>query len=104
MGQLVKGIKPWTTPSASDGMRGGDRDSQNVRKQLDPAGQHGPWSDYWIAQCKDGKVRRIGAGVQPLAHGVPGRVGQLRAYGNAIVPLEAAIFIRAALDFIKESR
>ncbi len=89
--------------------------SRNGRKQgskplragkSKPAGrsQAGPWSDYWVAQCKDGKVRRIGTGIQPLAHGVPGRVGMLRAYGNAIVPLEAAIFVQAAVGFVKEAR
>jgi DNA (cytosine-5)-methyltransferase 1 len=34
----------------------------------------------------------------PLAHGVPGRVGLLRGYGNAIVPQAAAEFIAAFLD------
>lgn len=32
-----------------------------------------------------------------LAHGIPGRVGQLRAYGNSIVPAVAAAFIEAYL-------
>jgi DNA (cytosine-5)-methyltransferase 1 len=31
-----------------------------------------------------------------LAHGVSGRVGRLRAYGNAIVPQVAAAFIMAS--------
>jgi DNA (cytosine-5)-methyltransferase 1 len=33
----------------------------------------------------------------PLAHGIPARVGKLRAYGNSIVPQVAAAFIEAAL-------
>jgi hypothetical protein len=32
-----------------------------------------------------------------VAHGIPGRVGKLRALGNAIVPALAAEFIRAAM-------
>lgn len=34
-------------------------------------------------------------GLSLLAHGIPGRVGRLRAYGNAIVPHVAAEFIKA---------
>ena len=51
--------------------------------------------------CADGKARRIEPGTFPLAHGVPNRVGRLRAYGNAIVPQVAAAFIRAYRD-VKE--
>lgn len=36
------------------------------------------------------------------AHGVPGRVGLLRGYGNAIVPQVAATFIRAALEATRD--
>ena len=36
----------------------------------------------------------------PLAHGVSGRVGRLRGYGNAIVPQVAAEFIRAVMEAI----
>lgn len=35
---------------------------------------------------------------QPLSTGEPGRVGRLRAYGNAIVPQEAAEFVASFLD------
>jgi DNA (cytosine-5)-methyltransferase 1 len=41
---------------------------------------------------------RIKPGLSLLANGIPGRVGRLRAYGNAIVPQTAAEFIRAAID------
>jgi DNA (cytosine-5)-methyltransferase 1 len=54
------------------------------------------WSAIeWIA-CADGKARPTQPGLFPLAHGVPARVGRLRAYGNAIVPQVAAAFIAAA--------
>lgn len=59
------------------------------------SGDAGPWSNYVWLPCADGKARRIEPGLEPLAHGVPGRVGRLRGYGNAIVPEVAARFIQA---------
>ena len=54
------------------------------------------WRDVeWLA-CADGKARSTQPGIHPLADGLPGRVGQLRAYGNSIVPPLAAD-IRAGL-------
>lgn len=56
----------------------------------------GFWSDFDLLPCTDGKARRVESGLQPLAHGVPERVGLLRGYGNGIVPQVAAVFIEAA--------
>lgn len=75
------------------------------------------WSDFRIIACLDGNARRVGRGVQPLAHGLPrnmgrgqpelfrlarrargNRVGRLKGYGNAIVPQVAAEFVRAYME------
>jgi len=56
------------------------------------------WSSYEGLRCADGAIRRAEPGTFPLAYGVPGRVGKLRAYGNAIVPQVAAEFIKAYLE------
>lgn len=56
------------------------------------------WSAYDIVPCADGKARRIEPGTFPLAHGIPARVGKLRAYGNAIVPQVAAEFIQSYIE------
>lgn len=60
----------------------------------------GFWGAFDVVPCADGKARRIESGTFPLAHGVPGRVGKLRAYGNAIVPQVAAGFIEAFLEAV----
>jgi DNA (cytosine-5)-methyltransferase 1 len=54
------------------------------------------WSPSDPIECTDGKSRRVEPGTFPLAHGIPGRVGLLRGYGNAINPELAAEFIQAA--------
>lgn len=60
-----------------------------------PGPLHGFWSDADWLLCRDGKWRPVEPGTFPLAHGVSGRVGLLRGYGNAINPHAAAEFIRA---------
>lgn len=75
--------------------------SSKARKQrIRPDSRDASDSSFWSAcdwlPCTDGKARPVEPGSFPLAHGVPNRVGKLRAYGNAIVPQVAAELIRAA--------
>jgi len=67
-----------------------------------PAGAEG-WSGAYWHECLDGKARRIPTEPElfPLADGVSGRVGQLRAYGNAIVPQVAAQFVTAFMEAVQ---
>lgn len=55
------------------------------------------WTDCDWIKCTDGKARPVESGTQPLATGIPQRLGRLRAYGNSIAPQVAAVFIEAAL-------
>lgn len=82
----------------------GDSDNARLEGRRDDAGEHAgqlavgpasPWRDLEWLPCSDGKARPTQPGLFPLAHGIPNRVGRLRAYGNAIVPQVAAEVIRA---------
>ena len=61
-------------------------------------GGSGGWREIEWLECSDGKARATQPGIRPLADGIPGRVGQLRGYGNAIVPQVAAVFVRAFME------
>ena len=63
-----------------------------------PDAAHGGWGNPDWLHCRDDKWRPDEPGTFPLAHGIPARVGRLRAYGNAIVPQVAAEFVGAVMD------
>ena len=67
-------------------------------QETERSGDGCAWSGFTFVQCADGKARPVKPGILPLADGVPGRVGQIRAYGNAIVPQVAAEFIKAYME------
>ena len=80
------------------------------RELSETQGQEARWSDngsrgagsfwsnaIWLTGA-DGKTRRAEPSIPLLAHGIPARVGRLRAYGNAIVPQVAAEVIAAFME------
>ena len=82
------------------GILGDDDDDARFEgrsERRDGAGKLFAW-EASLVECRDGKRRPTQPGIFPLAHGVPGRVGLLRGYGNAIVPQVAAAFIQAYLE------
>ena len=74
----------------------------DIQKRLENGHQDGfgrpAWIDIEYIPCADGKARPTQPGIHPLANGIPGRVGKLRAYGNAIVPQLAAEFVMAHME------
>lgn len=86
--------------STSQGLEGresepGERSDQRLSAEA------GSWSDFYIVECREKgtlKYRRVGSRVFPLVNGFPRRVEQIRAYGNAIVPQVAAVFVRAFME------
>ena len=72
--------------------------SQDAAGRCDSGAANGFWDACDWLPCRDGKARPVEPGTFPLAHGISGRVGRLRAYGNAIVPQVAQTFIEAYLE------
>jgi DNA (cytosine-5)-methyltransferase 1 len=92
--------------SSEEAQRGGERELDGdsaIRLEHASAGMgdglagptNGHWRDADWLRCRDGKWRPVEPGTFPLASGIPNRMGRLRAYGNAIVPQVAAVFVMA---------
>lgn len=60
--------------------------------------RYGAWDTAEWIFGHDGKARRVEPSIRLLAHGIPARVGKLRALGNAFVPQVAAEFIEAYIE------
>lgn len=81
----------------------GEVREQRIRPDARPDHRGGSaWRGAGAILGHDGKARRFEPGIRLLAHGVPARVGRLRAYGNAIVPEAAAEVIGAFMDCYPE--
>ena len=81
-----------------------DGEAGRLVEGADPAGADatdGVWRDPDWLLCRDGKWRPVEPGTFPLADGLPGRMGLLRGYGNAIVPPLAAEFVMAFLESLR---
>lgn len=90
-----------TEPDAVEAVRNGARREQPERRGCD--GRPSFWDEYAvIGPDPEGKYRRIEPGTSPLVTRLPGHVGQIRAYGNAINPQVAAEVIAAYLDLEDE--
>lgn len=103
---------PGSFPSALGGVHSGQEGAGARDGEPKRCGTAGLWTSplhgFWGAAdwlfCQDGKWRPVEPGTQPLAHGIPGRVGRLRAYGNAIVPEAAALFVASYLDIEQQMK
>ena len=60
------------------------------------------WNGVY-APCTDGKYRLVNPGIRMLANGLPGRVGRIRGFGNAIVPQVAAVFVTSAFEALNDA-
>ena len=109
-----RGAKPVREEQSSPQCAGGGAGSGSIALADADTGDCDGWADEpergtqrrnatWWAGAEwtvgaDGKARRFEPGIRLLAHGVPARVGKLRAFGNAIVPQVAAEIIGAYMD------
>lgn len=74
---------------------------ERIRLDTRNGGAVSAWSDYREITLPGGLKHRIEPGLSPMVDGVPEKLGLLRAYGNALVPDLAAVFVRAAMEAIE---
>ena len=76
--------------------------SRRIKGTSLEASGRGPVNGFWGGadwiSCRDHRFRPVEPGTFPLVNGASGRVGRLRAYGNAINAEAATQFIAAYLE------
>ena len=106
--QTAAKLAGWVSPIANDA-RGSKSSGTGKTRCLKLPGQvaittpkktNGYWRDADWLYCTDDKWRPVESGTFPLVNGIAGRVGRLRAYGNAIVAPVAEGFIKAYMDTV----
>jgi DNA (cytosine-5)-methyltransferase 1 len=71
---------------------------QSAWKERETVERNGAFDEIEWLTCLDGTTRPARTEISPVADGSPARRGQLRGYGDAIVPQVAAEFIKAGLS------
>ena len=94
---LGRGQQQPAGAGTSSGVVVGDHAGRNDRDEPSRQNCSDAPAYEWVVGA-DGKARRVKPGIRLLAHGIPGRVGKLRGFGNAIDPRPAAEFIGAYLE------
>ena len=110
--EVRRSVEARPAPEAGSDMRLADTNNEQQRQRRAAGSESGPgdetgaepsrrgptngyWRDADWLLGRDEKWRPVRPGTLPLADGVAGRVGKLRAYGNGIVPQEAQAIIEA---------
>ncbi len=84
--------------------RGGKHGLESQDGCVPGHGVPGPTNGFWGVTdwlfCRDGRWRPVRPGSFPLVNGASGRVGKLRAYGNAVDAEATKVFVQSVMDTI----
>jgi len=103
LGTIAKNQVRWATPTTrdwKDGAVGVERESPDELPTWPPSPASPDWGwalDRWpgLAPATEDAAQ---PGVRGVAHGLPDRVDRLRALGNAVVPIQAAVAFNALAE------